>query len=343
MDDKSILGVGKNEHDPSAIFGNGISDCLEFEDEITNEVCGFDRVPRPMISPRPATTEAKPSPLLLPRPAWKNNGTRLPIPQIGTMKSVFKNSSSSAFHVPKSNAEEKLENVPAWSPAPSMAISDHSSLSPLIVTYSPIRKQNCGRGWENISPISNIVSPLPSPKVPEREQSTGFFTPISDSTSTPFYTPVSQNISSDKSPESIGLKDDGTLFHTPAQSLSSSSPLIKASDKAKRISRWDVVNKVSDRDWREKSSLPGGRTNMRSSPWFNIGTKRNGPVELKKINRGNSENAVESLPQNLKGDPHRQAKVKTELCKFYIKGCDCPFGSKCNYAHGKIIVPHLHF
>ena len=40
------------------------------------------------------------------------------------------------------------------------------------------------------------------------------------------------------------------------------------------------------------------------------------------------------LPQNLKGDPHRQAKVKTELCAFFSKGKKCPFGSKCNYAHG---------
>lgn len=41
------------------------------------------------------------------------------------------------------------------------------------------------------------------------------------------------------------------------------------------------------------------------------------------------------LPQNLKGDPHRQAKVKTELCLFISRGETCPFGRKCNYAHGE--------
>ena len=40
------------------------------------------------------------------------------------------------------------------------------------------------------------------------------------------------------------------------------------------------------------------------------------------------------LPQNLKGDPYRQAKVKTELCLYYARGKECPFGPRCNYAHG---------
>lgn len=41
------------------------------------------------------------------------------------------------------------------------------------------------------------------------------------------------------------------------------------------------------------------------------------------------------LPQNLRGDPNRQAKVKTELCRNFSLGLDCPFGSRCNYAHGE--------
>ena len=48
-----------------------------------------------------------------------------------------------------------------------------------------------------------------------------------------------------------------------------------------------------------------------------------------------STGCVSPLPQNLKGDPHRQAKVKTELCLHYARGKECPFGFRCNYAHGE--------
>jgi hypothetical protein len=41
------------------------------------------------------------------------------------------------------------------------------------------------------------------------------------------------------------------------------------------------------------------------------------------------------LPQNLRGDPFRSAKVKTELCRHYNSAKGCAFGDKCNYAHGE--------
>eukprot|EP00560_Eucampia_antarctica_P008742 CAMPEP_0197826332 /NCGR_PEP_ID=MMETSP1437-20131217/3306_1 /TAXON_ID=49252 ORGANISM="Eucampia antarctica, Strain CCMP1452" /NCGR_SAMPLE_ID=MMETSP1437 /ASSEMBLY_ACC=CAM_ASM_001096 /LENGTH=478 /DNA_ID=CAMNT_0043426727 /DNA_START=746 /DNA_END=2179 /DNA_ORIENTATION=+ len=41
------------------------------------------------------------------------------------------------------------------------------------------------------------------------------------------------------------------------------------------------------------------------------------------------------VPQNLRGDPFRSAKVKTELCRHYATEKGCPFGDKCNYAHGE--------
>ena len=39
--------------------------------------------------------------------------------------------------------------------------------------------------------------------------------------------------------------------------------------------------------------------------------------------------------QNLRGDPFRSAKVKTEICRHYNTPKGCPFGDKCNYAHGE--------
>mmetsp|Transcript_21426 Transcript_21426/g.30013 ORF Transcript_21426/g.30013 Transcript_21426/m.30013 type:complete len:920 (+) Transcript_21426:531-3290(+) len=48
-----------------------------------------------------------------------------------------------------------------------------------------------------------------------------------------------------------------------------------------------------------------------------------------------STTAKSPLPQNLRGDPFRSAKVKTELCRYYNTEKGCPFGDKCNYAHGE--------
>lgn len=53
------------------------------------------------------------------------------------------------------------------------------------------------------------------------------------------------------------------------------------------------------------------------------------------ITTGMPSPRVSPLPQNLKGDPHRQAKVKTELCLNFSRGLRCQFGPRCNYAHGE--------
>lgn len=43
-------------------------------------------------------------------------------------------------------------------------------------------------------------------------------------------------------------------------------------------------------------------------------------------------------------DPQKKAKVKSEMCKFYLRGELCEFGSKCSFAHGahELSVRTLH-
>jgi hypothetical protein len=59
------------------------------------------------------------------------------------------------------------------------------------------------------------------------------------------------------------------------------------------------------------------------------------PAASSPIIKPSSSSPCAMLSQNLKNDPHRQAKIKTEMCLHYLKGTKCPFGERCNYAHGE--------
>ena len=53
-------------------------------------------------------------------------------------------------------------------------------------------------------------------------------------------------------------------------------------------------------------------------------------------NTADEDGTITPPPQNLRGDPFRSAKVKTEICRNFNTPIGCPFGDKCNYAHGDI-------
>jgi hypothetical protein len=82
---------------------------------------------------------------------------------------------------------------------------------------------------------------------------------------------------------------------------------------------------------KDASGTPKSRNS--SSP--KISTSRSPTLHRSQQTNVSVDLSGSPLPQNLKGDPHRQAKVKTELCLFFSRGKPCPFGRKCNYAHGE--------
>lgn len=47
-----------------------------------------------------------------------------------------------------------------------------------------------------------------------------------------------------------------------------------------------------------------------------------------------AETPSSPAPQNLRGDPFRKSKIKTELCRNYMANGTCQYADQCNYAHG---------
>ena len=79
-------------------------------------------------------------------------------------------------------------------------------------------------------------------------------------------------------------------------------------------------------------------------------TSGHGQFPTTESGSGDNTNA----PQNLRDSPERRAKVKTEMCTYYMKGGveSCPYGNKCEcilsmfvyyYAERKYIVSYSIF
>ena len=341
MDDTSKSGEPALAHFMSDIYGSGgglnNSFCkgqgkLASKDQKVNNALSTNlRLPnKPMISPRSLRMEKSSPPLLLPRPTSMNKNaiSRLPNSLHAAKKLEFKDSSTSAFFTPKSNAIGHQSHPSTLSPTPSVVISECSGTLSSVLSTNPIgyHIEESDRRWENISPMTtNIVSPLPSPRVTTEFERAKLCTPVSEQLS-----------SSETVFESVDSQSRNTLYHTPLQCLSDAPSLFDSiskdshSEKSKQAERKQVCSFIRSRS---SSRFPPPKS-------FSATVRKNRCIDLKTTSRNDliAAATITPVPQNLKGDPHRQAKVKTELCKFYIQGCKCPFGSRCNYAHGEIFM-----
>jgi hypothetical protein len=89
---------------------------------------------------------------------------------------------------------------------------------------------------------------------------------------------------------------------------------------------------------RVRPSTPGCRSQMsvHQAPRSAAAARFGSPEEF--APRGweaQAEEVNHPTPQNLRDNPERQAKVKTEMCQYYIDGRECPWGQNCNFAHGE--------
>ena len=52
-----------------------------------------------------------------------------------------------------------------------------------------------------------------------------------------------------------------------------------------------------------------------------------------KLGGGHGSGEEQPTPQNLRDSPERLAKVKTEMCTYFLKGGSksCPYGKNCEY------------
>jgi len=80
--------------------------------------------------------------------------------------------------------------------------------------------------------------------------------------------------------------------------------------------------------------------NLSSPPGVNRRVSNHGPPVASGDGGGGNNGGNDGhrpTPQNLRDNPERQAKFKSEMCHYYEAGGagKCPFGANCNYAHGK--------
>jgi len=154
-------------------------------------------------------------------------------------------------------------------------------------------------------------------------------------TSTPYLTPVEAKVEhivyTHRQQQEASPRQPGSSSGVTSVSNFYCQPITHRSQPAEFPENPHTLINQSEYDRIEFPPLPSLPTVVSSST---INSCSKSPQH---IETPSSVNAPPMIPQSFKNDVHRQKKVKTELCKYYLNGSvsKCPFGSKCNYAHGE--------
>lgn len=133
------------------------------------------------------------------------------------------------------------------------------------------------------------------------------------------------------------LESRSTYYQQSPQSLSFYHPTIMHSAQANPytpISRPHTMPPSSTSTTTTRYSENDASTDRFDRRLRSAGSVPTTPVRST-IASSDKQDSPKPLPQNLRGDPFRSAKVKTELCRFFNTEKGCVYGDKCNYAHGE--------
>ncbi len=164
------------------------------------------------------------------------------------------------------------------------------------------------------------MSNSPPPQMQRSLYSSNEISPFGSTIEGPYYAPLrSPQQAQSLLPPPVGRHFPQSLssIHRPMPSSAQATPTLRPHTMTPSSTITTDTNDGFDGRLRSATSLPTT------------------PVRPTTTTSSDKQDSPKPLPQNLRGDPFRSAKVKTELCRFFNTEQGCVFGDKCNYAHGE--------